>query len=139
MPDLQPWPQAPPETQPSMASLVTGIIDDAQKLIRQELELAKREISLEWDKAKTAAVSFAGGFLVAFFSGVMLCLMSVYLLHELAGLRLWLSYLIVGGVLGTVGRGLFLFGKTKADDVNVIPPETAETLKENAQWIQNRT
>jgi len=122
-----------------MASLVTGIIDDAQKLIRQEIELARREISQEWDKAKTAAVSFAVGFLVALLSGVMLCLMFVYLLHELGGLHLWLSYLIVGGVLGVIGGGLFLLGKSRADEVNVIPPQTAETLKENAQWIQNQT
>jgi len=122
-----------------MASLVTGIIDDAQKLIRQEMELAKREIGQEWDKAKTAAVSFATGFLFAGLSGILLCLMCVYLLHEVADLRLWVSYLIVGGVLGLIGGGLFLLGKFRADEVNVIPPQTAQTLKENAQWIQNQT
>src|SRR5438105_3537453 len=100
MPDVQPRIETLPGTQPSMASLVTGIIDDAQKLIRQEVELAKREIAQEWDKAKTAAASFAAGFLMALLSGVLLCLMCVYLLHELAGIQqMWLCYLIVGFVL----------------------------------------
>ena len=35
------------------------------------------------------------------------------------------------------GVGLLMMGRTKAGEVSVIPPRTAETMKENAEWIQN--
>ena len=41
--------------EPSMASLVGGIVNDAQALIKQELALAKREVTDELNKAKEAA------------------------------------------------------------------------------------
>ena len=43
------------DSQPGVASLVGGILEDAQKLIRQEVALARREVAQAWDKAKMGA------------------------------------------------------------------------------------
>src|SRR5437870_5306750 len=94
------------DAQPSMASLVTGIINDAQQLIRQEVTLARREIQDELNKAKAAAISFGMAVPFAVFGALMLCFTAVYLLG--LALPLWASFLIVSGVLLGTGAVLFL-------------------------------
>jgi hypothetical protein len=125
------------ESPPNVASLVGGIIEDAQRLVQQELRLARRELQTEWDKAKVAAMSILIGMAVCTLGGVFLGSMLVYLLHELAGLPLYASYGIVGVILAIIGGILFYGGRQKAGDVNVVPPQTAETMRENVQWMQN--
>jgi protein-S-isoprenylcysteine O-methyltransferase Ste14 len=129
----------PTDTSPSMASLLGGIAGDLQTLIRQEVALAKAEILREWDKAKTAAGAMAAGAAVLALGGLFLCLCVVAVLHEAVGLPWWASFLIVGGVFTGLGAVLFFMGRNQAARVNVIPPQTAETMKENVQWIRNQT
>ncbi|SRR5579885_1378542 len=129
----------PADTSPSMASLLGGIATDLQTLMRQEIALAKTEMIREWDKAKTAAGSMAVGVAILALGGLFLCLTVVSVLHEVAGLPWWASFLIVGGVFTGLGAVLFFTGRNKAASVNVVPPQTAETMRENVQWIRNQT
>jgi hypothetical protein len=123
---------------PSMASLIGGIIQDAQRLVRQEVALARREMQVELDKAKTASVALGIGAGLCMLGAVFLCLMVVFLLHELDALPIWVSFLIVGGVLAIGGAiGLFV-GIQQVRTISLVPPETAETLQENVQWLQNQ-
>lgn len=129
----------------SVSSLVGGIISDAQQLIRQEVALARREIQDEISKAKAAAVAFAAGAAVAFFGVMLLCFMLVYLCDWLTrgleppGFPLWGWFGIWGVVLVTGGGLLLLAAKNKVSDIHVVPPRTAQTLRENVQWIKNQT
>ncbi len=125
--------------EPSMASLVSGIVSDAQDLFKQELALAKREMADELRKTRDAAISFGVGIGVAALGGWLLVLMVVYLLHEVALLPLWASYLIVGGVMVVVGCILFFVGRAKASSIHLVPQQTVETMKENVRWIKNQT
>jgi len=137
------------EGQPSMASLVGGIVNDAQQLIRQEVALARREIQDELNKIKTAAVSVGAGIGVGLLGGLMLCLMLVHLLHWATGFRgenvdpaaipLWGCYGIVGALFLVISVLLFYIGKSKAQQVDLVPRQTVETMKENVQWIKNQT
>jgi hypothetical protein len=129
----------PADTSPSVSSLLGGIVSDLQTLIRQEVALAKTEMIREWDKAKTAAGAMAAGAAVLALGAVLLCLTVVSVLREVAGLPWWASFLIVGGVLAGLGAVLFYTGRNKAAQVNVVPPQTAETMRENVQWIRNQT
>jgi hypothetical protein len=129
----------PAETSPSMASLLGGIVNDVQTLIRQEIALAKAEMIREWDKAKTAASSMAVGAVVLALGGFFLCVTIACVLAEVVGLPWWASFLIVGGVFTGVGAVLFLIGRSQAAEVHVVPPQTAETMKENVEWIRNQT
>jgi len=125
------------ESPPSVASLVGGIIEDVQRLMQQELRLARRELQTEWDKAKVAAMSILVGMTVCLLGGVFLGSMLVYLLHELAGLPLSGAYGIVGVILAAIGGILFYTGSKKAGEVSVVHSQTAETMRENGQWMQN--
>jgi protein-S-isoprenylcysteine O-methyltransferase Ste14 len=129
----------PADTSPSMSSLLGGIVGDLQTLIRQEVALARTEIQREWDKAKAAAGAMAVGAAVLALGGLFLCAAVVAVLHEAAGLPWWASFLIVGGVFAGLGAVLFYFGRNKAAQVHVVPQQTAETMRENVQWIRNQT
>lgn len=126
-------------TDPSLTALVSGIVRDAQDLMKQELALAKTEIADEITKTKQAVISLSAGVGVAAVGGLLLLLMVVHLLHEVAHLSMWLSYLIVGGALAAVGVVLFFVGRAKAGDIHLVPRRTVETMKENVRWIKNQT
>lgn len=126
-------------SEPSLASLVSGIVSDAQALIKQEMALARRELADELNKTKQATISLGVGAAIVALGGVLLAFMVVYLLHEEVQLSLWLSYLIVGGVLAIAGIALLLFARAKASEISLVPKQTVETLRENVQWIKNQT
>jgi uncharacterized membrane protein YqjE len=133
-----------PNAGPSISSLVGGIITDAQQLIRQEMQLARQELQEEVHKAKTAILSLAVGVGIAFFGVMLLCFGLVYLLywatndvHE--SFPLWAWFWIWGAILTAVG-GAFLFAaRSKVSDIHLVPPQTAQTMRENVRWIKNRT
>jgi hypothetical protein len=126
------------EASPSLTSLVSGIVADLQRLLRQEMELSRTEVRQEWDKAKTAAGALAAGAALLAIGGLLLCFMFVYLINYF-GVPLWGCYGIVAGVLLLAGVVLAGTGYARAKSVHVVPPQTAQTLKENVQWIQNQT
>jgi VIT1/CCC1 family predicted Fe2+/Mn2+ transporter len=130
-----------------MAALLGGIVNDAQQLIRQEVALARREVQEELDKAKTAAVSLTTALVAAIPGALMFCFFVAELLHWLtapkgydaAGIPLWGCYLIVSAALLGVSVLLCYVAKSKLSGIKLVPPQTAESLKENVQWIKNQT
>jgi len=127
------------DAQPSMTALVSGIVSDAQQLIRQELALAKSEMREEWCKTKSAAVSFGAAAGVGVLAVVLLSFMLVHLLNWLTGMPLWGCFAIVGGLFAAVAVILFFTGKNKAEQISVVPRQTMETMRENVQWLKNQT
>jgi hypothetical protein len=136
IPPTQPPPSATAETQPSMTALVSGIVNDLQQLIRHELQLARTEVKQEWDKAKSAAAAMAAGVGLLLLGVFMLCFFVVHLI-VISNIPLWGSFGIVGGILAVLGLLLLGMGYARSSRVHVVPPQTAQTLKENVQWIQN--
>ena len=121
--------------QASITGLVTGIIHDAEELFKQQVTLLKHEVREDVRKTKESVMAVAAGAVVAALGGLLLCWTVVYLLHEVAGLPLWGSFLIVGGTFAVVGAILLYAGVRKLESFNPLPDETAEALKENVQWI----
>lgn len=122
----------------STARLLGGIVSDAQKLVRQEIALARVELQEEWRKTKLAAGQFTiavvMGFVTVFIAGITLAQILIAI-----GVSPWLSYLLVTAVYGAVSLGLTLRGKAAAKQIEFVPRQTVETMKENVQWIKNQT
>jgi hypothetical protein len=118
----------------SLTSLVTGLINDGQELLKQQLALFKTEVREDLRKTREALTSLALGLVVLFVGGILLCLVPVYLLHELAGWKLWASYALVGGVIAAIGGLLTVLGIQQLKSFNPLPEQTAEGLKENLEW-----
>jgi hypothetical protein len=137
--------QVPTTSEPGIATLVKGIVNDIGDLIKQEFKFARTEVQTDLRKSKEAIVALAIGAGAAFLGLIFAGLMVVYLLHWLtsppgadqAGIPLWGCYGIVTLVFLGSGTALLLAGKKKFDSFNPLPEQTVETVKENVQWITN--
>lgn len=129
---------APHNSEPTLAQLVNGVVSDAALLLRQELALAKHEIYEEARKTKTAAACLGAGIGVVALGGLLLILMLVHLLRELTDLPLWACYAIVGGVCAIVGVALLYRGKQQITQIDMVPQQTIETMKENLRWFKKK-
>ena len=121
-----------------LMNLVTGILDDAKLLMRQEAQLLRDEVKLELSKAGRAASGFGIGAVLGAVGALFLLLMLVHGLHEWTGLPLWGSYGVVGGMLAGVGLTLILRARSLAGTVHTTPRRSLHTMKENVQWIKER-
>lgn len=120
--------------EPSVAHLVSGIIDDAQRLMVQHAELLKADIRKDLRDAKEAGYSMGIGGALLGGGGLMLLIMAAMLLYELAHLPLWGSFGIVGGVLALAGGIFFFRGQQQMDKINPLPENSVEAVKEDLQW-----
>jgi Putative Actinobacterial Holin-X, holin superfamily III len=117
----------PPEQQ-GLGTLASGIIEDAQSLVRQEVSLVRAELQQEWDKLKAASVMLSIGGAVATIAVIMLCLMGVHALRELAHFPEWAAYATVGGALAVLGTVLLAVGVTQIKAISFVPRRAIETL-----------
>jgi hypothetical protein len=133
--------QLPDTPEPTMVALVSGILNDAQVLIKQELALAKRNVLDELSKAKEAAFCLGVSLGLGTVGCVLLALMLAHLLHAALAERvpLWGCYGIVGAALVILGGGLFFWGKKRAGKVHLMPEQTVAHMKDNVAWIKNLT
>jgi hypothetical protein len=135
--------QSPPE--PGTAALMKGIVSDFGDLMKQHLRFAQAEFKEDLRKTGQASGLMALGFALVFLSLIVLIFMLVYLLHWLtlpagadpAGLPLWASHGIVGGLILVTGVVLVLAGKAKFKSFNPLPDQTLQVAKENVEWITN--
>jgi len=124
--------QSPPE--PQFTTLVTGILNDAQELFRQQVTLVRTEIQEDFRKTKEAAVPLGIGIWLAALGSLLLSVTVALVLAE-TGLPLWACFAIVTVAVSLAGAVLFYAGKKKFESFNPLPDKSAEALKENLEWI----
>ena len=124
---------------PSFVSLVSGIANDAKDLLLQEMALTKLEVKYELRKAKTAAIALGIGVGAIAAGGILLALMLVHLLDALTLVPLWGCYGIVGIGLVALGGLLVATGKTKVEELEAVPQQPVQRMKESAQWLTKQT
>ncbi|MER6118086.1 phage holin family protein [Streptomyces sp. A0642] len=125
-----------PAADPSVGELVGEISEDFSRLVRSEIELAKAEITQEATRAGKAGGMLAGSGYAGHLVLLMGSLAAVFGLAHLVDLA-WAA-LIVTAVWAVVGAVLFVVGRARMRAVRVKPERTAETLKEDAQWVRTR-
>jgi len=123
----------------STASLVGEIIADAQKLIRQEMELAKAELRADWKRAKTSGIEMGVALFVGFLGAFFVSGAVVFLLNAITELPLWACFAIVSAIM--IGGAALLYARARRHikELEVVPRQTVDSIKESVQWIKNRT
>jgi len=122
------------DNEPSMASLLKGVIDDVQILTKQQFELLKQELKEDSTKTVGAAMPMVVGGMVAFIGVLLLGHALAWILFAL-GLPTWAAFLIVGGVITGLGVILVFVGLNKFRSFNPLPDRTLEALKENVECL----
>jgi len=130
----------------SLAGLLRGIINDVGDLIRQEIRFARSEFKADARKTARAGAVLALGVGAAAVGVVLVAFMLVHLIHHLSGavapdagasIPLWGCYGIVAAVFLVVGAGLGFLGYQSMQKLNPLPDQTAQSVKENVEWIMN--
>jgi hypothetical protein len=120
-----------------LGEVAKNLTSDVSLLVRQEIELAKAEMS---QKARTAAPGigmFGGAGIVGLCAAGALTAFAVLVFSIF--LPEWAAALIVGAVLAAVAVVLARQGKERvADAGKPIPEQTIETVKEDVEWTKTR-
>jgi uncharacterized membrane protein YqjE len=121
----------------SAGELVRRLSEDVSTLVRQEVELAKAELTEKGKKAGRGAGMFGGAGLFGVFAFAALTTALILVLSEV--MDTWLAALIVAVVYAGVAGVLALTGKQNIEEAGPPQPEqTVETLKEDVQWAKSQ-
>ena len=122
----------------SLGELFSELTRETTTLVRQEVELAKAEMT-----QKASSVGKDIGYLVAggavAYAGFLALLAAVILGLGQLGVTWWLSALIVGAVVAAIGGFLVMSGMKNLKQEDMAPRATLDTLKEDAQWAKEQT
>jgi uncharacterized membrane protein YqjE len=127
-------PQGSNGTEPSVTRLVSGIIEDAQTLLKQQAEMLKAEVREDFQRSKRAAEFGALGIVFGTVGAMGLITALAYLLHEQFQFAMWASWGIVGLVFLIAGVVLGGFSYILLERFNPLPDKTLNALKENLTW-----
>jgi uncharacterized membrane protein YqjE len=121
---------------PSIAELVRAIAADLSLLVRQQIELAKQEMS-ETAKARArgfgafAAAAVLSLFVVGFGGMTIAAALAIVLPN-------WLANLIVAGLFLLIAVIAVLLGRTWMKTPRATAERTKETIKEDVEWAKQQ-
>ena len=125
-------------TDQSTGDLLKQMAQDLGSLVRQEIDLAKAEISEKGKKYGAGAGLFGGGGLIALLA--MMALTACFILALSEVMHPALAALTVAVVYGIIAAIAFLMGKGKVDEASPpVPEQTVESVKEDAEWLKHPT
>jgi Flp pilus assembly protein TadB len=121
----------------SLGELFSELTQETTTLVRQEMRLAKAEMSQKASRVGKDVGFLAAGGAVAYAGLLAILAGAIYLLGLV--IPLWLSALLVGLVVAVVGYFLVRKGLDALKQEDLAPRETMETLKEDKEWAKDRT
>ena len=121
----------------SIGELMKQLAEETSTLVRQEMELAKAEMT---EKGKRAGIG-AGILSAAGVVGLLAlgALTAFFILALDGAMPNWLAALIVALVYGAIAAFLGLRGKEKVQEAGrPVPEQTKETIEEDLKWARTQ-
>jgi uncharacterized protein YacL len=126
--DLREW---------SLGDLLGQLSEETTRLVHQEIELAKAELTQKGKQAGMGAGMFGGAGVVGFLALAALTACFIFALDIV--LPAWLAALIVAVVYGAIAAVLAMRGRAKLRQATPLVPEQAiQTTKEDVQWAKTQ-
>jgi Putative Actinobacterial Holin-X, holin superfamily III len=121
-----------------ISELVKDLASETSTLVRQEIDLAKAEMTDRGKRAGKGVGMLAAGAVVALLAFGALTAGLIAAL-DLA-MPTWLAALIVTVVYGAIAAVLVQIGRKQVQEAAPpVPEETIESVKEDVQWAKTRT
>lgn len=122
----------------SLGDLFSELTSETTALVRQEIALAKTELTTDAKKAGANAGLAVGGGLAAY-AGFVVLLVGLGLgLNALLDSP-WLGLAIVGLAVLVIGSVVLQKGLATLRRIDPTPERTIQTLKEDREWLKNQT
>jgi uncharacterized membrane protein YqjE len=128
----------------SLGQLLKQLTREVSTLLRQEVELAKTEMSEKASRVGANLGSLALGGGVAFLGALALLAAAIYgltaLLDGFLSLRIavWLAPLIIGLVLAAAGYFLVRKALERLKGESIVPRKTTQSLREDKEWLKQK-
>jgi hypothetical protein len=128
----------------SIGQLLKELRDETTTLLRQEVDLAKTEMTEKASRTGRNLGSLAVGGGVAFLGALALLAAVIYgltsILNQImsVGVAIWLAPLLVGLVLAAIGYSLVKKALATLKQESLTPQRTTQTLQENKEWLKAR-
>ena len=120
----------------SLGDLFADLTRESSVLIRQEINLAKAEMTQKAAKFGKDATTVAIGGFIAYAGALTLFAAIVLLVAQF--IPAWVAALLVA-IIALVGGGLMAMGGLKAmKTIDPTPHNTLDTLKEDAKWAKQQ-
>ena len=121
-----------------IGDLLKQLASETTTLMRQELDLAKAEMSEKGRKAGPGLGMWGAAGVVGL--AALGALTAFFVLALDGALPNWLAALIVALAYGAVAAVLYVTGKQRVDDAgSPVPEQTVQTLKEDIEWAKHPT
>lgn len=128
----------------SLGQLLKELTHETSTLLKQEVDLAKTEMSEKASRVGTNLGSVAVGGSVALLGAIALLLAVIYGLGAILNNFLspetasWLAPLIVGGILAAVGYSMIKKALDTLKRESLTPQKTTQSLQENKEWLKEK-
>jgi hypothetical protein len=129
----------------TIASLLQDLRDETTTLLRQEVALAKAELSQKTSKMTKQAVKLAIGGFIAYAGLIVLLFGFADLLSVgLSAMGLspstaaWLGPAIIGIVVALIGYLMLAHAKKVMTEDTLVPERTIDSLRENKDWAKTK-
>jgi hypothetical protein len=124
------------EDERTLPQLLSSVTSDVGELVRKEFELAKVETKQDISNAAKAGGLFGGVAVAGYMALLFLSFAAAWGLA--AALPRGVAFLIVGLLYATAAAILFVLARARAraKQVNPVPEQTVETLKEDVEWLK---
>lgn len=126
-------------TEQPISTILSGIVTDVQELARKEVALAREEIREELTVAKDAAIKLGIAVGVLAVGGLFILIALAFGINALFDWPNWPGFAIVGVIGAIVGYVLFSSAQKSVKQIQPVPQKTVDTMKENVEWIKDRT
>jgi len=118
----------------SLGDLFSELAAETGTLVRQEVSLAKAEVTQTAAKAgKNIGFLVVGG-AVAYIAALAITTAVILLLAQF--IPAWISALIIGAIVAVVAYLMISAALTALSKLDLVPKNTLETLKEDAKWLK---
>ena len=123
------------DTDQPVAVLLRDLSEQTSTLVRQELELARLEMTEKGKRAGIGVGMFGGAGVVGLYA--LGALIAAAILALATAITPWLAALMVAAVCGAVAGGLALVGKSKVSHATPpVPEQAAESVKQDVRWTK---
>lgn len=121
----------------SVGELFGDVTRDVGVLLRQEVKLAKTEMSATLSRTTSNVAGLGAGAALAY-AGALAIAAAVILGLVSAGVAPWLAALLVGVALAVAGYTMLQKGLSNLKRTDLVPTRTVETLKDDVQWVKEQ-
>jgi uncharacterized membrane protein YqjE len=121
----------------SIGELFGQLSQDMTLLVRQEVQLARTEMTEKLSRITTNLLSVGAGGFVAYLGGLALMAALILAIRDLANISLAWSALIVGAVLAIVGYVMMQKGLKELKATELAPRRSVENIKDDVQSIKD--